>query len=195
MLNLATLEPAMRIASSCSFRIMCGSRLHGMAGNALCRRAKIEWRPLPAGRHDDADELQRFDQYQPNTTYLYRVKALVGSDSSTYSNIDLATTMAFSSIVAGDAVAATHFEELRGAVNAVGAANGSAPLSWAALVPGGQDPAPGAVIYASHIMALRAAMDNARAVLGFSGVVWTDSNLAGQVIRVLHLTDFRGGVE
>jgi hypothetical protein len=75
-----------------------------------------------------------------NQTYVYRVRAVSPAElvSSPPSNADLATTMVFTPLVAGQTkVTAAHFEELLSAVNAVRAANGTPMSTWSSILPAG----------------------------------------------------------
>ena len=134
-----------------------------------------------------------------NTSYVYRVRAVSpsGAVSSPPSTIDLATTMTFAPLVAGEtAVALAHFEELLGAVNAVRGANGSPATSWSAILrPGVPVPAVGVSVYGSHLESLRSAMNAARTTLGLGALTYTDPSLPGVLLKVQHLTEIRGGVE
>ena len=87
---------------------------------------------------------------------------------------DLATTISFTNdpIVAGSTpIKAVHLTELRTAVNAVRAAAGQAPASFANPV------APGSPIRAIDVTELRANLDGARATLGLPVLPYTDAAL------------------
>ena len=135
-----------------------------------------------------------------NRTYLYRVRAVSPNElvSSGVSNQDLATTMVFSQLVAGEStILASHLEELRTAVNAVRAAyDGSAPVSWTSLLPPGV-PAPAAdvAILADHVMSLRSALNTARQSLGLATLTFTDPTLISVPVKLVHQTEIRGGVQ
>lgn len=117
--------------------------------------------------------------------------------SSAPSNVDLATTMLFTPLIPGQTIiAASHFEELRSAVNAVRAANGTAAASWSSILPGGVPaPAPGVLILAQHLVSLRLAMSSARTDLGFPALGYTDESPLGVLIRAVHMTEIHGGVQ
>ncbi len=130
------------------------------------------------------------------TSYVYRVRAADtgGTALSAYSNSDLATTMTFSSIVSGvTTILSAHFEELLAAVNAVRAANGSAPVSWAAILPSGVTaPAPGVVIYGAHVSSLRSQMDAAQQALGLPASSYTDPVLGNSIlIKRVHVVELQ----
>jgi len=128
----------------------------------------------------------------PNTTYLYKVQAADPSAVGAPSNVDLATTMMFTDdpVIPGSMVKAIHVTELRAAVNAVRAAAGLAPTTFA-------DPSlAGALIKASHLVALRTSLDEARSTLGLPAIVYTDPALAaGITIKAAHLRELRSGVK
>jgi hypothetical protein len=103
----------------------------------------------------------------PNTTYLYRVRAVyAGGEVSPYSNIDIATTFAFADDPLNangvrTTIRAAHFTQLREAVNSVRIAAGLLAFNWAT-----QQPQVGGVIYASHLNDLRANLAEALNRLG-----------------------------
>lgn len=133
-----------------------------------------------------------------NTTYLYRVRAVSSGElvSSPPSNADLATPMAFTPLVAGQTVVATHFHELLTAVNALRVANGTPPATWASILPP-DIPAPASevVIRGQHLLTLRLAMDAARTALNVSPLSYTDPSVIGATMKVVHMTELRGGVQ
>ncbi len=125
-----------------------------------------------------------------DTTYLYRVRAVGGGQSSAFSNIDAATTMVFTDdpiVASSTKVKAVHLTELRAAVNAMRAAADLAPL--------GSDPsvAVGAIIRAHHITDLRTALDAARSAIGLPAIAYTDPSPT--LIRAVHITQLRNGVK
>jgi hypothetical protein len=93
----------------------------------------------------------------PDTTYLYRVRAVGG----TLSAPDPATTVAFTDadLPAGTIVKQTHFTELRTAVNALRIAAGLPPAPFATDT----------VVRATHLTELHTAVNEARAVFGLAG--------------------------
>ena len=123
----------------------------------------------------------------PNTTYVYRVRAIRGNDSVTgYSNRDHATTIMFTDdpLAPGEPVKAVHLTELRTAVNAVRAAAGLAPATWT-------DPNPqGVPVKAVHITQLRNALTPALTALGKSASYSGGVAIAG-VIRAVHFQEIR----
>jgi hypothetical protein len=127
--------------------------------------------------------------------YLYRVRARNVTAFSEFSNVDLATTVAFNDnpVAAGQTVIrAAHVLELRNAVNAVRAAAGLAPLAWtdSAL-------SSGLITKAVHVAELRSGLAAARSTLGVAAVSFTDATLTPMttVIRALHVNELRAGVE
>jgi len=121
----------------------------------------------------------------PNTSYLYRVRAFNGASESIDSNVDLATTVAFTNPL--QIVMATHFTELRTAVNAVRALAGLGAYAFtdASLL--------GAPIRAAHVTELRNALNAARSTLGLSAASYTDATPT--LIKAAHVTDVRNGVQ
>ncbi|MEO8036010.1 MAG: hypothetical protein ABI837_16360 [Acidobacteriota bacterium] len=130
----------------------------------------------------------------PNTTYLYRVRAVDASVAGQLSNVDLATTIFFTDdplIVRTTSMKAVHLTELRIAVNAVRAAAGLAATSFS-------DPslATGLRIKAIHLTELRTSLDAARLALGMPAIAYTDPMLAaGSMIKAAHVRDLRSGVK
>lgn len=127
----------------------------------------------------------------PNTTYLYRVRAVAGTAMSTFSNIDHATTILFTDdpLLPGTRVRAVHLTEIRTAVNAVRAAAGLSLMSWT-------DPNPaGIAVKAVHITQLRSALAAALSALGKTAA-FTDPTLTpGMPIRAVHFQELRNLVK
>jgi Dual-action HEIGH metallo-peptidase len=123
----------------------------------------------------------------PNTTYVYRVRAIRENDSVTgYSNRDHATTLLFTDdpLAPGDPIKAVHLTELRVAVNAVRAAAGLAAATWT-------DPNPlGAPVKAVHITELRAALAPALTELGKTAA-FSDGVAPGNLVRAAHFQEIR----
>ena len=97
----------------------------------------------------------------PDTTYLYRVRAIDPSDDpSGFSAIDPATTILFTDdplTAQVTIVKVVHVTQLRTAVDAMRAAANLDPLDADATV------AAGAIVKAQHILDLRLGLDEARA--------------------------------
>lgn len=127
----------------------------------------------------------------PGTSYLYKVRSFGGVESAD-SNVDLATTVMFTdpTLTTSTKVTATHFNELRAAVNAVRAMKGLAPIVFS-------PPAPAAniSILRQHLLDLRGGLDAGRAALLLPAVSYTDAAItAGATkIKVAHITDLRNG--
>src|SRR5207253_653375 len=104
-----------------------------------------------------------------NTAYLYRVRANGGAPSS----VDLATTVAFTTLNAGSVVQMQHVMELRAAVNAVRVLAGLAtpPFTDALLTSGASS------IKAVHVTELRNRLAEARADLGLTPLSFTDTTV------------------
>lgn len=137
--------------------------------------------------------------------YLYRVRAVDSSNRFTeYSNRDLATTITFDdSPLLGSAgnpnpgtattIKATHFEQLRSAINAVRvlANPGAAPFNWTTS----NNPAPqsGGGIYRSHLNDLRTNLRDALNALVLNPPQFTspDPMTSGQAVRAIHVQELR----
>lgn len=129
-----------------------------------------------------------------SVAYLYRVRAVdAQGNASSFSNIDLATTMSFTDnpLVAGSTVIkAQHINELRVAVNAVRATAELPQASWtdASL--------PGVFIKAVHITQLRQNLDQALQVIGLATPVYTDQTLSpGLIVKRVHVEEVRQSVK
>ena len=119
-----------------------------------------------------------------NTTYLYRVRAVNAAGiASPFSNVDAATTIVFSE---DSLIRASHFTQLRTAVNAMLASAGHAPLAADPTI------AVGAVIRASHLTALRTGLNDARAGIGLAPLSYTDTTLT--LVKRVHVEELRNGV-
>lgn len=125
-------------------------------------------------------------------SYVYTVKAVVGTASSPSSNPDLATTILFTDdpLVAGTtAIKAVHITQLQTAVNAVRGAAGWSPLTFSSV-------SPGTVATATHIQELRNALATARSALGLPAVSYSRNPItAGMTILASDLNQTRGGVK
>ncbi len=128
----------------------------------------------------------------PNTTYLYKVRALGLGGSSAFSPVDPATTVMFTDAsLAGILIKAAHITELRTAVNAMRSAAG---LSSTTFTDGSL---PGVLIKRLHILELRTALDEARTTIGISALRYTDPTLTAGVttVRAAHVLEPRSGTQ
>ncbi len=129
----------------------------------------------------------------PVTTYLYYVIAHDTNGAlSAASAADWATTVSFTDdpIVAGTTqVSAQHILQLRTAINAMRAAAGLDPSSWA------RDPV-GAFVRATDIDEVRSALAQARSAFGAS-ITFVDPSLEQGVtpIRAVHIQQLRDAVK
>jgi hypothetical protein len=130
----------------------------------------------------------------PNTTYVYRVRAIDSTAVGPIGNADIATTMLFTNDPITPAVSfvrAIDFTELRAAVNAVRASAGLSSFAFTDLSLNST-----MSIKAIHIVQLRQALDAARSALGLPAMVYTDPALAaGGRIKAAHVNDLRSGVK
>jgi len=129
-----------------------------------------------------------------NRTYAYRVWAAAdASDNSksAFSNVDVATTMTFTSITGGvTIVAVQHMTELLNAVNSVRAAAGWTAVSWSDIVgPDHPLPSPNLVVLSAHILAVRARINEALQALGAPISGYTDPDPTLKTIRAIHITE------
>jgi len=128
-----------------------------------------------------------------DTTYLYKVRAILAAGSTAFSAIDHATTTVFTDtpLNTGTAVKTAHISQLRTAVNAMRASAGLAPQVFT------DDPLTTSTsIKATHVNQLRTALDEARAEIGASALVYTDNPATtATVIKALHITELRDGVK
>ncbi len=133
--------------------------------------------------------------------YLYRVRAADASGNlSPPSNIDLATTVAFTNdplqqqtpTTTGTTIKADHLKELRQAVNAVRALVGLSPASWTHPDP---EPAQRRNIYLADVTELRSNLDAALSILGIQQPYQTDPNLSGGYVKAAHFQELRERVK
>jgi hypothetical protein len=128
-----------------------------------------------------------------NTTYLYEVRAMAASISSSLSAPDPATTIIFTDdpVGAGIAVKALHITELRTAVNAMRAAAGLTAQTFTDAAPAGLP------VKALHLVQLRTALDQARATIGVAPTVYTDPALTPGItqVKAAHIQALRNGVK
>lgn len=122
-----------------------------------------------------------------NTTYLYKVRAIVGGVPSDFSAVDATTTIVFTdaTLTAGTIAKAVHVTELRTAVNAMRAAAALAPQTFADAT------LTGLPIKAVHFEQLRSALDAARAAIGLPSVSYT----AMTNVKAAHVTELRTAVK
>ena len=139
-----------------------------------------------------------FTNLNPDTTYLYEVRALNGGAPSNFSNVDPATTVIFTDdpLVPGTTtVKAAHITQLRTAVNAMRAA---ANLGGYTYTDSGLSA--GAIIMKVHITDLRTALNEAYTGLvsfGLTAPSFTDPTITIQStpIKAVHIEQLRAGVE
>jgi len=141
-----------------------------------------------------------------NTAYVYQVCASPGSTTvctSPFSDQDLATTVAFTSLSQDPVIRLAHFNELLAAVNVVRAANpgGGTAVTWSQILQGTPPPPPAAneLVYGEHILALRRTLDAALStLLGITPSAYIDPNLPGSprvAIKAIHLTEIRSRMQ
>lgn len=125
----------------------------------------------------------------PNTTYIYKVRALDASGRpSPYSVPDVATTVLFTDTPASGVVKAAHVTQLRQAINAMRAAAGltAATFTDASLT--------NVRIKAIHFTELRTALDAARTTLALPAITYTDPTLTAVRVKAAHVQQLRDAV-
>jgi hypothetical protein len=129
-----------------------------------------------------------------NTTYLYRVRAIAGANTSAFSLTDAATTTVFTDTsLAGIAIKVVHVTELRTAINAMRVAAGlDATVFTNPTLSAGST-----AVKRVHLVELRAALDAARSTLGLVALVYTNATITARstVISASHLTELRAGTQ
>jgi len=134
-----------------------------------------------------------------NATAAYRVAALAtNAVASNYSNMDIESTITFTSVTPGMAVTYAQLDELRAGLNAVRWAAGDSRLSWPQVLsqPGCPQtavaPQYNGPILTTHLLALRCAMDTTLwQRFGIPRTGYTDPDLAGVRIKAVHLTEIQ----
>lgn len=144
------------------------------------------YEPLPMTGDTSMNDAGR----APDTTYLYKVRAIGPGGSSDFTAPDAATTILFTdTALAGAAIKAVHVMELRTAVDAMRAAAG---LGAAAFTD--HPLAAGTRVKAAHITELRTLLDAARAEMTLPALTYTDPALtSGVVARAAHALELRDG--
>jgi hypothetical protein len=136
-----------------------------------------------------------------NTAYVYRVRAFDASACpSPYSNIDLATTVIFSSdppVAIGSTIYAVHLTRMQTAVNAVRITAGLTPFDWGdSNAPVTVAPATGGTILKDQIQKLRNTLNQARLQLNLTAQLYTDEPLTvGTKVFANHVLELRHGVQ
>src|SRR5262249_40948751 len=115
-----------------------------------------------------------------NMAYVYKVRAVdASSNASSFSNLDLATTVMFTDdplVPAVTTIKALHAAELAQAVNIVRAAVGLGAFSFS------DPPVVGGAIRLSHVIELRNALDPARASFGLPPLTYTTLSIGDIVV-------------
>jgi hypothetical protein len=129
-----------------------------------------------------------------DTSYLYTVAPVFGVNLvGNRSRADLATTTVFEDnpLVAGTAVKANHFEQLRTAANAVRALVGYGPTTFTDVLNSSM------TIKAIHLQELRASLDASRIALDLPPLTYTDPEITAGVTKAktAHVEEPRAGVQ
>jgi hypothetical protein len=132
-------------------------------------------------------------------TFVFHVRAVdsSGGSASNFTANDLATTISFATIQAGvTPVAFSQFDQILTAINAIRAAGNGAPKTWRNILDdlpsSAPAAAPGIVISAVHVRALRNAMNTALSNVSVSTPGYTDPTLtSGMVIKAVHILELQ----
>jgi len=106
---------------------------------------------------------------------------------------EIASTLQLTPVVAGSTVvSAALFEELLRGVNGVRGLAGWAPLTWSTILsPNDPLPAPGQIVLARHLLALRTRLNEAMQSLGAPAGSYTDADVQGLVIQASYITEIQ----
>ncbi|MEK6323899.1 MAG: fibronectin type III domain-containing protein [Acidobacteriota bacterium] len=126
-----------------------------------------------------------------NTAYLYRVRAVDAASAcpSDYSNVDLATTVIFADdplLSQVTTIKAQHVTQLRQAVDAVRVTANIGPAAWANPLD---------QVRAVHFSELRARLNEALPLLGFSQMPTDPAIAQGNTVGAVHLQPVRDKVK
>jgi len=128
---------------------------------------------------------------QAGKAYLYCVQTFVNGGGSACSNVDLATTVMFTTnpLVAGSTkILVTQLGELRTAANAVRTLAGLSTMSFS----GGTI---GSTVKATDVTNVRTALDAGMGALGFATGGWTTSSLSNTPVRAVQFQEIRNRVK
>jgi photosystem II stability/assembly factor-like uncharacterized protein len=127
----------------------------------------------------------------PGATYLYKVKAVLGSLISDSSNVDLATTIVFTSdnSLLGTAILAVHLQEIRAAANMLLVAAGLPQITFGSLIHGVTP------IAVSDIADVRAALANAYYSIGLPVATLAPLAAGSTVVSASHFQELRNMVK
>jgi YD repeat-containing protein len=151
------------------------------------RRSGGDWSTLP-----DQTGTTLVDSVSSGRAYAYRVRAVTTQNNSIspYSNTDVATTQALGVVTQGASVAKSEFDKVLAAVNEAREAAGWPALTWSTLLGPDQPlPAPSATIYAQHVRACRARMNEALEAVGARIGQYTRADVTKQVISAADLNE------
>ena len=135
------------------------------------------------------------DSVNSGTSYVYAVRAINASGAvSAFSNIDVGTTSFFTDdpLVAGTFVKATHFLELRTAINAVRHAAGSGRMSSFSFT---DYSLAGQPVKALHLQEMITALQQARTALNLSTMTFPTPVAGVTPVAAIDLTTLRTGVK
>jgi hypothetical protein len=126
---------------------------------------------------------------QPDRGYLYVVQRVDAYGNFAASNVEAATTFAFTDqpVAAGTIVKQVHVTELRAAIDALRAAAGLGAFGYS------DDGS--LIVRAQHIMQLRTALDAARSAASLPALGYGETVTSGSVIKAAHINEIRPGVQ
>lgn len=135
---------------------------------------------------------RNFTEYnaQPGVLYAYRVEKYSNANQlMATSNTDVAMVRTFTDhpLMPGTPAKAVHLAELVSAANVFLAAGAISPVTLDQAGVGG-------VIRAQHLLALRNAINEARAAAGMTAVSWSSAIEPGGVIRAAHVMELRNAM-
>jgi hypothetical protein len=127
-----------------------------------------------------------------NTTYVYKVRATDGANTSAFTAPEIATTVVFTDdpLQTGGIVKAVHMAEMRAAVNSVRRAAGLAAWTFT------DADLSGVAIRAAHLTDLRSALNEARQALGMAPISYFEPGLisGATTVKREHFEQIRAGV-
>lgn len=119
--------------------------------------------------------------------YIYRVRAVSATGTSSNSASDLATTVTFTdnNLTTGFTIRAVHLTELRTAANAIRRLGGIGDTTFSDPTLTGQ------IIKAIHLTEVRNAVDTGRTAVGLTNSSYTDNSPTGVKVKASHILELR----
>lgn len=130
----------------------------------------------------------------PDTSYIYRVRAVGAGGTSGFSNSDIATTVVFTDdalAATSTAVKRTHLLELRTAINALRATAGLGTQTFTdSTINAGSTN-----VRAVHVTDMRTGLNAALSALSFSLPSYANTISAGAIVRAIDFQELRNAVK